>query len=88
NGIAGLALATKKQIATPANAAGAIALDAVNIYWTEAATGSVLYAPSSGSGTTTTYVTMGATATPMLLVADKQFLYFTHGTGIYRVALP
>lgn len=87
-GTGSFSLSTKKQIVTPATAAGGIAVDAANIYWTEAATGSVMYAPSSGSGTTTSYITMGASAQPMLLVADKQFLYFTFGTLIYRVALP
>jgi hypothetical protein len=83
-----LSVSAAKQIASPATAADAIAVDALNIYWTESATGTISYAPSSGSGSTTTYVTMGASADPMLMVADKQFLYFTWSTGVYRVALP
>ncbi len=80
---------TPKQLAAPSNAVDALAADAVNVYFTEHATGNLSYAPITGAGPTTPYVTnLGPSSTPMRLVRDTAFLYFSHNTGIYRVALP
>lgn len=79
---------TPKQLASPPNAADGLAADAVNVYWTENATGTLSYAPITGAGPRTPYVTLGADPRPMRLVRDTGFLYFSHGTAIYRVALP
>lgn len=84
----GLGGGTPKQLASAASAADGLAADAVNVYWTETATGKLSYAPITGAGPTTAYVTLGASTVPMRLVRDTGFLYFSHGTAIYRVALP
>ncbi len=84
-----LAGGTPKQIASTTNPADGIAADAVNAYWTDGPTGIVSFAPIGGSGPTTQYVKMGgASSTPMLLVRDTKYLYFTYSSAIWRVALP
>lgn len=80
--------ATPKQLASTTSAANALAADSVNVYWTESASGTINFAPITGGGPNAAYVTMGATANPMHLVRDTRFLYFSHGSSIYRVALP
>lgn len=76
------------QVASPANAADGLAADSVNVYWTDTATGTVFYAPAGGGGSTTPYVVLGKSTSPMRLVRDKASLFFVHGSSIYRVALP
>lgn len=79
---------TRKQMAATTNAADGLAADAVNVYWTDSIKGTLEYAPITGAGPNTPYVTMGASNTPMRLVRDAGFLYFTHQGSIYRIALP
>jgi len=83
-----LAGSVKKQMASTTNVADGLAADAVNVYWTDSTTGTVNFAPVTGAGPNTAYVTLGASPQPMRLARDKGFLYFTHKGGIYRVALP
>jgi hypothetical protein len=77
-----------KQMASTTNAADGLAADAVNVYWTDSATGTLNYAPITGAGPSTAYVTLGTSIAPMRLVRDTGFLYFTHRGAIHRVALP
>jgi hypothetical protein len=80
---------TAKQLASAASAVDGLAADAVNVYWTESASGTVSYAPITGAGPNTPYVTtLGPSTVPMRLVRDTGFLYFSHNSAIYRVALP
>jgi hypothetical protein len=79
---------TITPLATTANAATGLAADALNVYWTDPVLGTVNFAPRTGTGPNTPYVTLGASSSPMRLVRDVGFLYFTHNGGIYRVALP
>jgi hypothetical protein len=79
---------TPKQMASTPSAADALAADAVNVYWTESATGTLAYAPITGAGPNTPYVTLGPSAVPMRLARDTAFLYFSHKGAIYRVAVP
>lgn len=75
-------------LATTTNAASGLAADAVNVYWTDPVLGTVNFAPRTGTGPNTAYVTLGPSSSPMRLVRDTGFLFFTHNGGIYRVALP
>jgi hypothetical protein len=79
---------TPQDVAVTPDAIDALAADSTNVYWTESATGTLRYAPITGAGPNTAYVTLGASPTPMRLVRDTGFLYFSHKGGIYRVALP
>jgi len=80
---------TAKQLATTADAITGLAADPVNVYWTDPTAGVLSYAPITGSGPNTAYVSsLGPSSSPMRLVRDSAFLYFTHNAAIYRVALP
>jgi hypothetical protein len=71
-----------------ATAADGLAADAVNVYWTNSAAGTVSYAPIGGGGSTTMYVMQSPSASPMRLVRDTRSLFWINGNSIWRVALP
>ena len=68
--------------------AGGAASQYASAQSTTGALGALRFMSLTGSGQRVTYVDLGASSKPMRLVRDKGFLYFTHNTAPYRVALP